>query len=257
MQNYKVSSKETPYLILMIAISVCAYYYLGVALYDAHFAETVDPSIYAVDFYAAVFIIMSFITPAFLKGTLIGNGIKITEKQFPEYYAVIQKQANILGLKKAPESYIVQSGSMLNAFATRIYCRDYMVLYSALLTKAENEGKDAVEFIIGHELGHIKRKHVSTLLNVLTLPAHLVPFLFKAYSRSREYTCDSIGASLAPAGAEKGLVLLSAGTDLFSQINVDDMIHVYQSDKCWSSWFFEILSTHPLTIKRIMALRKS
>ena len=89
------------------------------------------------------------------------------------------------------------------------------------------------------------------------LPATFIPFLFKAYSRAREYTCDSIGKSLAPLDAEKGLIILSAGKDLASAVNVDEFILNYNKEKGFSSWLCEFFSTHPLIIKRVIELRKA
>jgi len=198
----------------------------------------------------------SRIASCLAKGKLVGNSIKITKKQFPQYYNVLEKQSNLLNLNGVPEAYIVQSGGILNALATRFCGRNYVILYSGLLSRASEEGQDAVEFIIGHELGHIKRNHLSFVLNILILPSLLIPFLFNAYSRAREYTCDSIGKSLAPLGAEKGLLILSAGKELAGDVNIDELIYNYHKEKGFSTWLAEIFSTHPLTIKRIIALRK-
>jgi Zn-dependent protease with chaperone function len=257
MNKYKVSLKEKVYFSLMMAIGLAAYFFIGSFLYLFEYDAETRMIAYIYGAYLGLFVFYALFVPLIFKGSLIGNAIKITDNQFPEYAAIIKKQSALLNLKKVPESYIIQSGGVLNAFATRVYGRNYVVLYSALLSKASNESQEAVEFIIAHELGHIKRNHVSFLFQLIMFPASLIPFLYKAYSRAREYTCDSIGKSLAPLGAEKGLIILSAGKDLAEYVNVDQLIATYNEERCFSSWLFEILSTHPLTIKRIQALRKA
>jgi Zn-dependent protease with chaperone function len=254
--QYNVSFKERFYFGLMIALSLPIYCFFGAWIYGYQVpAEYILVFRFYEFYFGLVLFYIFFISPLFLKGYLIGNSIKITEKQFPEYDAIIKKQAALLNMPKPPFAYVVQSGGVLNAFATRLIGKNYIVLYSAILNKANDAGKDAVEFIIAHELGHIKRNHLSFFLNLLILPARIIPFLYKAYSRAREYTCDSIGVALAPLGAEKGMVLLAAGKDLQDDVDVDSLIESYQQDKGFSTWLFEICSIHPLMIKRIQRIR--
>ncbi|NBV29157.1 M48 family peptidase [bacterium] len=257
--NYKVNFKERFYFTIMLLSSLALYYFIGYSLMSwwhspKSNAEIIISRLYML--YFAIFIFFSLLSPLLLKGYLIGNAIKITPNQFPVYDAVIKNQSALLQLKKAPEAYILQSGGMLNAFATRIWGKNYLVLYSDVLAHALKEGQAEVEFIIAHELGHIKRNHVSSFWNLLIWPAHFIPFLFKAYSRAREYTCDNIGFNVAPAGAEKGLLLLVAGKHLMNHLNTDDYLYHYQNDKGLSTFLAEIFSTHPLMTKRISALKE-
>jgi hypothetical protein len=59
-----------------------------------------------------------------------------------------------------PEAYLLQMGGMLNAFATRFLGRDFLVLYSDVVDGLA-DNPDALNFYIGHEIGHIKRKHLT------------------------------------------------------------------------------------------------
>ena len=104
----------------------------------------------------------------------------------------------------------MQMGGAFNAFATRFFGRDFLVLYSDVVD-ALADNPDALNFYIGHEIGHIKRKHLkwSTVL----LPASMLPLIGAAYSRAREYTCDRHGLAAcdSPLNAEFGMAALAAG----------------------------------------------
>ncbi len=148
----------------------------------------------------------------------------------------------------------MQSRGVLNAFATRFIGKHYIVLYSDILEVAYEEGEEAVKFIIGHELGHVKRGHLNPFLKFLMFPSYIFPFLSKAYYRACEYTCDNIGYSLAPKGAIMGLLILAAGKNLYKQINLEEYLENTKADTGILSWLAEIFSTHPHLNKRIRAL---
>jgi len=55
---------------------------------------------------------------------------------------------------------LLQEGGLLNAFAKKYFNANYIVIYSDLLETYYEGDKDAVEFVIAHEMGHIKRNHL-------------------------------------------------------------------------------------------------
>lgn len=246
MMNVQVCSKEKLYSALMTIVSALFY---G-ALY---FAPSMWKALYTSAHIVIFWILILFVlySALLLVGNLRNNAVRVSPLQFPELFAILKKQSEKLGLKKVPAMYILQSGGLLNAFATKLWGGSYVILYSDIVDAAYQEGMPAVEFIIGHELGHIARKHVNGLWNWFILPAKFIPFLSSAYSRAREFTCDSIGYALCPEGAEKGLLVLAAGKRLHKKINVDELIWNYHQEKGFISWYDEIVSTHPPLIKRI------
>ena len=197
-----------------------------------------------------IFIILFFlISHITLVGHLQGNAIQITTKQFPEIYSLLESQCESLGMKKIPTLYLIQSGGILNAFATRLAGKNYVVLYSDIFEKAYSDGKDVVEFILAHELVHLKRNHI--LKRLLVFPANILLILTLAYSRACEITCDSYASEISPSGSKRGLVLLSAGTSLYSKVNIEEYIYCANKKKTFAKWLSEILSTHPHISKRI------
>ena len=184
-----------------------------------------------------------------LVGYIKGNAIKINERQFPEIYNVVVSQSQQLELRKTPDAYLLQSGGVLNAFATRFVGRNYVIIYSEVFGLANSNSPEALHFVIGHELGHIKRKHI--LKRMLLFPSFIIPFLGKAYSRGCEYTCDRIGYALSPRGAQTGLLVLSAGRELYNEVNAKEfMMQQNREDGFWP-WFAEKLSSHPHLTKRV------
>jgi Zn-dependent protease with chaperone function len=214
------------------------------------------PQMMVAGVYLALFAIIAAIGKLYFIGYLRGNAVMVGPKQFPEIFDSLTAQSAKLGLKRVPTMYLLQGDGLLNAFAARFSGRNYVVLYSDIMSAAYEEGMPAVEFVIGHELGHIKRNHVGGLRTWLILPAKLIPFLGSAYSRACEYTCDNIGYSLCPAGAEKGILILAAGRDLYKRVNTSELLYNAAHERGFATWFAEIFSTHPHIAKRVAMFEK-
>ena len=157
-----------------------------------------------------------------------------------------------LGMDETPAIFVLQSGGVLNAFATRFLGRNFVILYSDVLALATQKGEKAVSFVVGHELGHVQRKHMTR--RALLYPAMMFPFLGGAYSRACEYTCDRFGNALEPEGGVDGLLVLAAGRDLYTQVNSTEYARQRETESGFFVRFAEILSTHPNLTKRVAAL---
>ncbi len=243
--QFTLHPKEKRYFRVMSILSLCMYGFLIGAVVTGKVPFSI------VALYIGSFLLVRLLLSLFLMGFLKGNGIKVTEKQFPEAYALLKQHAAALDFHKIPEMYLLQAGGVLNAFATRVGGRDFVVVYADVLEVAYREGIDAVSFIIGHEVGHIKRNHVGFLKSLLLTPASFIPFLSSAYSRACEYTCDNIGAWLSPAGATAGILILAAGKNLYKKVNSDELMRTLKEDTSFALWFAEIFSSHPSLIKRV------
>jgi len=188
-------------------------------------------------------------------GSVRGNAVRVSEKQFPQLYRLTVAHARRLDLKEVPAVYVLQSGGLLNAFATRFSGRDFVIINSDVLEMALDQGEAAVGFIVGHELAHLWRGHLRH--RWLTIPARFLPYLGSAYSRACEYTCDRIGAACQPEGAISGLLALAAGKQLHPHVDVREF--AAQAEKDQSFWIrrAELMSSHPLLTKRVAALLKA
>lgn len=197
-------------------------------------------------------IVAFFIVHGLTLGHVRGNGVRVSSRQFPELNAMADRHSRRLGMDETPAIFVLQSGGVLNAFATRFLGRNFVILYSDVLALATQKGEKAVSFVVGHELGHVRRKHMTR--RALLYPAMLFPFLGGAYSRACEYTCDRFGNALEPEGGVDGLLVLAAGRDLYTQVNSTEFINQRETEAGFFVRFAEILSTHPNLPKRVAAL---
>ncbi|MEK4523489.1 M48 family metalloprotease [Psychrobacillus sp. FSL W7-1457] len=234
------STKEMPYFILSILFSLLIYV-IAIA------------SIFGI----AIILVLFFIsTYAHLMNLsyIRSNGIRVSQRQFPDVYERITRMSEDMNLKKVPDIFVVHSEGAFNAFATRFLGKNMVVLYSEVFELAREQGDAELDFIIAHELTHIKRNHIWK--NILITPARLVPFLSQAYSRACEYTCDRQAAYFIRDGAaaKRGLTILSIGKELYKEVNEDAYLEQISTESNVFTWLGEVLSSHPPTPKRVQAV---
>lgn len=205
--------------------------------------------------YGLMFSLVGLFAHGLALGRVRGNAVRVSERQFPQLHRLAAAHARRLGLKQAPTVYVMESGGLLNAFATRFLGRDFVIIYSDVLELALAQGEAAVGFIVAHELAHVWRGHLKH--RWLTTPGRLFPYLGAAYSRACEYTCDRVGAFCQPDGAITGLLALAAGKQLHGHVDVKEF--AAQADTDQSFWIrrAELISSHPLLPKRVAALLKA
>jgi Zn-dependent protease with chaperone function len=205
--------------------------------------------------YGIMIVVGSLAVHGFMIGHFRGNAVRVSARQFPKVNAMVLQHAAEFGMSEAPDVFVLQSGGVLNAFATRFIGRNFVVLYSDILAMAEKRGEDAVSFVVAHELAHLKRGHLKW--RWLLLPSRVVPFLYGAYSRACEYTCDRYGAAVVPNGAVSGLLALAAGGELYEQ--VEPRLFAGQAETEGGFWttVAEIFATHPHLTNRVGALLQS
>jgi len=185
---------------------------------------------------------------------LKGNGVKISAVQFPELYKRYILCCKKLGLNECPDAYLINGSGMLNAFASRFLGRNFVVLYSNVVHGMADH-PEALNFYIGHELGHIQRKHLQW--GPYLMAPSILPLVGTAYSRAREYTCDQFGRACCESteDALKGLIALSAGENLWTTVNIPAYLkQAEESSGFWMS-FHELVSDYPWLVKRAARIR--
>ncbi len=247
--EYEVHEKEKFYFVFKVIGAVIGYFLIYLLISELFSNGQNAATFIPIVVYVVLIIMYLFFRVGILTGYLMGNSIKVSERQFPEIYDIVVKQSHLLGLKKLPAVFIMQNGGILNAFAMRFSGSNYVVLYSDVVEEALAEDINGLKFIIGHELGHIKRKHMSKF--VWLFPAFIIPFLNSAYSRACEYTCDNIGDALCAEGVRPGFLLLASGKKLWKKVNQQAFLDQEEEGEGFWFWFAEKASTHPRLTKRI------
>ena len=186
------------------------------------------------------------------------NAIRITEKNFPEIYEVVEDYARRLGLKRVPKIYLTQENGVMNAFATFILRRQYIVLLTDLFEVAylEHHDLDSIKFIIGHEMTHIRLKHATFSYNMSILFANYIPIISTALSRAREYSCDRVAQHLVGVSGIEPMLALIVGKHLYKKVDVEDYVKHCRETRGFFVFLVNLLSSHPIMPKRIQALLK-
>lgn len=241
-KNQLVYRKEGIYLGFVLLFSIMTYIFLAFSIIGL--------------FIIAFILFISVVVQGLYMGGIRRNGVKLSESQFPELYEKAIVVAKDMGLEKIPDIYVVESEGVLNAFATRFFRKDMVVLYSGIFDLIEQNGEKEVLFILAHEFAHLKRKHV--LISLLILPAMWVPFLGNAYLRACEYTCDRYATYYIQSleAATNGLMMLAIGKELYSKVNREVYMQQLQTESGFFVWLNEKLSTHPHLPKRVYELSK-
>lgn len=196
---------------------------------------------------------VGFVLYLFAHSTLItylkGNGVELSETQFPDLYKQFKSCCERLRLSPMPEAYVVNGNGGLNAFATKFLGTQYVVLLADVVD-AMDQHPDGVRFYIGHELGHLRMKHITGQL--LRWPVLWIPLLGAAYSRARESTCDRHGlaCSSSPEGAARALAALAAGGERWRNLDIPSYVRqTHHTSGFWMS-FHELATGYPWLTKR-------
>ncbi|MES9906461.1 MAG: M48 family metalloprotease [Sedimenticola sp.] len=203
---------------------------------------------------ALIGLALGFVLYLFIQSTLIsyikGNGVELSESQFPDLHAQFADCCDRLQIEKRPQAFILNGNGGLNAFATKFLGTQYVVLMSDVVD-AMSKHTDGVRFYLGHELGHLRMKHLNTG-HLVRMPVLWLPLLGAAYSRARESTCDRHGlaCSSSSEGAARALAALSAGSERWKDLDVKAYLNqAKHSTGFWMS-FHELTAGYPWLTKR-------
>ena len=206
-------------------------------------------------FYVGLYWVVAWLAKVLAMASIRGHGIRVTEAQYPKIHECVVQFASRLGMKKIPEVYVIQA-TVMNAFATKVIRRHYVVLYSHLVDAGLEAGDyDEVAMILGHEMTHHAAGHVRWY-GFLRLGFWL-PLLYNFWSRRAEYTCDRAGLLLVNKlrPSLQGMTKLAVGRKLAASTSFEALRkQKEQVSTEVGPTIVEIFSTHPLTIKRLTAM---
>jgi Zn-dependent protease with chaperone function len=197
------------------------------------------------------------------KHQLLGNAVKVSDRQFPRIHRITQSACNSLEIAM-PQVFVVNSPTF-NAGTLGTNEDSFIMIHSALVDHYSDEELLAV---IGHECGHIHNSHVAylTALHYLTymagmlLPWILQPALvaLRTWSRRAEITCDRAGMLVAKdqQAAERAITKLAVGSrKLYEEFNLDAFLEQHEEGSQGIGKYMEVFATHPWLPKRVLAMR--
>jgi Zn-dependent protease with chaperone function len=202
-----------------------------------------------------------------LRQSLLGNSVKLSERQLPEVWASYQGVKRILDM---PGDYDLYVSSSLNWNALTIGSQSPMLVIGSNLLAQLGPGEQRT--IIAHELGHILSDHVmyTTALNVLLaagnglpmglgLPLRAVRAVLLEWMRAAELSCDR-AATLAvrdPRIVCRALMVVAGGLSA-DKLDLDAFMAQAMEYESWDDshdrvrrFFNEINASHANAVRRV------
>jgi Zn-dependent protease with chaperone function len=193
---------------------------------------------------------------------LMEKAVPITHRTAPELAALTEDCIAMLNAGQV-EAYVAPSKQM-NAYTFGLTSPKVVVIHSPVL---DAMNRDELRFILGHELGHVRLGH--TWLNSLVGGLAGIPspffvsavlgFAFLWWNRACEYSADRAGLLVCgdPGKAISALIKLEAGPRARTRADLERVLRqIDAEDDHPLSGLSESFDTHPMTIKRIEALRR-
>ncbi len=208
-----------------------------------------------------LFILLLIVLVGNVYGKSLGNGVKLSRKQFPEVYNMVDEMAQEIGMKTTPDIILQNGNGQLNAFACNMpMIRNVIVIYSDIFERCVATGDmKTLRFVLGHELGHIHFGHVKWWYHFVTMPLSGTPvvnYIFgRGLSRAREYSCDKLGAHLSGDTDGTALMILSAGKHNYQEVDIDTFVEDQNQRNIWVT-FANFFMDHPINAWRILAINK-
>lgn len=205
-------------------------------------------------FWVLVALVFQLIYVLATQRQLIGNSLVVNDKQFQDIDSIVRENAGQFGIK--PPNVFVSQDPYINAFTI-----GFMRPYSIVLTSAlvESLTRDELDYVIGHEMGHVKFGHAKWLSFISPIGQGIpfISWLYGGWQRKAEYSADRAGLVLTGKikPALTSIVKMSVGMKLAKLVDVDEIIkQIGEGRTGFMSKVGELMLTHPYSTNRIRAL---
>ena len=231
--------KEGTYFVFVLVISLLFWALLAVSIIGI--------------FYALFIGFFVWLGNGLLVAHLRAEAVRVDERQLSELHAAFREACAQLSEAQPPALYVVQAGGLLNAFATRFAGRNFVVVYSDFL-EALGPASREMKFILGHELGHIKSRHI--LKQIFLAPGLFFPLAGPAYRRAWESSCDRYGAFAAQdvEGSVRAMMVLSGGREHGRTLSATVFAGQLVEERGFFVSLHELTSSYPTLSRRVSDL---
>ena len=213
--------------------------------------------------FVLLMLVISFLLNRSHNNELIENARPVTPQTEPELASLVNTCTR--RLQSGPVRTYIALGNTLNAYTFGLEEPQVVVVYAGVMSIMD---ADELRFILGHELGHVRLGH--TWLNSLVggmagipspyLAAVLLYVAFRWWNRACEYSADRAGllACGKPEKAVSALIKLVGGSAAAysAQGRQQALRRIEAEDDNLENNLGELLSTHPMTVRRLEALRQ-
>lgn len=203
----------------------------------------------------AILVILSLVDLKLSQVAFRRNMIPVSPTSFPVVHRLGKLAAHRLRVP-LPEMYVTQDPTY-NAYTRGFFRHGFIVLHSKLVEDFEPR---ELLFVIGHEMGHVKRLHSTwlTLLNPAAgagarmLLAPLMRLIFNVWSVKAEHTADQGGliASADPEGACRALLKTAGGAAAAREVDLKAIQQAAEDPGALTS-LVEYLGDHPFVRNRV------
>jgi Zn-dependent protease with chaperone function len=194
---------------------------------------------------------------------LMESARKVRTQSEPEVARLVGECA--IRLQPGTIQTYIAPGNVLNAYTFGLVSPQVLVVYAGIFRIMD---EDELRFIIGHEMGHVCLGHSRLNSLVGGMAGIPSPFLaavvlyvsFRWWNRACEYSADRAGllACGKPEKAASALIKLTGGA-LAMRSRQDwqrALTRIEAEDDRLEDNLRSMLSTHPMTVKRLDALQK-
>ena len=189
--------------------------------------------------------------------SLMRHAYRVNPQRMPKLSAVIEEAAKRLQVEPV-EVYVIDSKA-LNAYTFGIDSPKVIVLTDALLRVLDTE---ELQFVIGHEMGHVKLDHTwlnSVIGGLAGIPSPyiglaILHLAFRSWNRACEFSADRAGilANGDPRKAITALIKIGTGGRARTDAELAQAYaYLDAEDDTLGGNLRELVGTHPLIIKRI------
>jgi hypothetical protein len=188
------------------------------------------------------------------EATVRGNSVRLSDRQFPEVYAVLREHCRRLGMTEIPELFL--TGSTIPPFSRTFssWREKYIVIHQSIFDVDDRKTMDVISFTLAHELGAIRLNQTAVWNEMLLTYVSAIKFLSNPLERVRMFSRDRYGAALSPSGF-RGLLIDAIGRRLMDNVNVED--YLAQSRSYGGIWSFvnTFFEPKPQVFTRLHRLR--